>query len=77
MLAGDCTEAGRRLSIAAALAATIIGGWAAAPFAPSAPMHIANANDVETVMRGKRIYADYCASCHGRYFARATALAAR
>jgi mono/diheme cytochrome c family protein len=65
MLAGGFKKAGRRLSIAAALA--IIGGWAAAHFASSGPMHIANANDVETVRSGKRIYSDYCASCHGRY----------
>ncbi|MBV9318763.1 MAG: c-type cytochrome [Mycobacterium sp.] len=67
MLAGGLARTGRRLSIAAALTVTIVGGWAAALLAPSPPMHIADANDVETVMRGKQIYSGHCASCHGRY----------
>jgi S-disulfanyl-L-cysteine oxidoreductase SoxD len=67
MLAGDLARTGRRLSIAAAVTVTIIGGWVAARLAPSAPMHIADANDAETVIRGKQIYAGHCASCHGRY----------
>jgi len=45
----------------------IIGGWAALHFAPSAPTHIADSNDVNTVMRGKQIYAGHCGACHGRY----------
>ena len=67
MLAGGLVRPGRRRSIAAALAVTIIGGWAAAHLAPSASMHVADANDVETVRHGKQIYAGHCASCHGRY----------
>ena len=67
MLAGDLARTGRRLSIAAALTVTIIGGWPAPHVAPSASRHIADANDVKTVMRGRQIYSSYCASCHGRY----------
>jgi mono/diheme cytochrome c family protein len=63
---GGVVKTGRWLSIAAALTATAVVGWAAA-HSPSAAMHIADANDPATVVRGKRIYADHCASCHGRY----------
>jgi S-disulfanyl-L-cysteine oxidoreductase SoxD len=67
MPAGGVVKTASWLSIAAALTATTVVGWAAAHFPPSAPMHIADANDPATVMRGKRIYSDHCASCHGRY----------
>ena len=67
MFAGGLARTGRQLSIAAALTVTIIGGWAAAHLARSASRDIADANDVETVMRGRQIYSSHCASCHGRY----------
>ena len=67
MRAGGSARTGRRLSIAAAVPMIIIGGWAALHFAPSAPTHIADSNDVNTVMRGKQIYAGHCGACHGRY----------
>jgi len=64
---GGVVKTGRWLSIAGALTATTVVGWSVAHFPTSASMHIADANDLETVMRGKRIYSDRCASCHGRY----------
>jgi mono/diheme cytochrome c family protein len=34
---------------------------------PPALSHFADAEDAATVMRGKRVYMQHCASCHGRY----------
>ena len=65
--AGGVVKTGLWLGIAAALTAAIVVGWAAAHFPPSAPTHIADADDPVALMHGRRIYSSHCASCHGRY----------
>jgi cytochrome c5 len=67
MPGGGVVKTGLWLSIAAALTATTVVGWAPAHVPPSATMHIADANDPATVVRGKRIYSNNCAPCCGRY----------
>src|SRR6516225_3640007 len=67
MSAGSVVKTGRWSSIASVLIAATLVGWATARFPPATPPHIANADDLATVMRGRRIYSDHCASCHGRY----------
>jgi len=67
MPAGSVVKTGRWSSIASMLIAAIVVGWAIARLPPATPPHIADADDLATVMRGRRIYSDHCASCHGRY----------
>jgi mono/diheme cytochrome c family protein len=67
MPTGGLTNTVRWLSIAVPLTPATAVGWGAAFFSPPAATHIADAQDSATVTRGRRIYADHCASCHGRY----------
>lgn len=53
------------LLVAATLAAAILFA-SLVPLSKAANIHLANADDVSTVLRGKPLYMRYCASCHGR-----------
>jgi mono/diheme cytochrome c family protein len=54
------------LGLAVALALAVLGYAALAPDRPAAAeTHFADASDIPTVLKGKGIYARYCASCHG------------
>jgi S-disulfanyl-L-cysteine oxidoreductase SoxD len=52
--------------LAALLAATPVTAMLALRVPSSPPMHYADAENAETVKEGKRLYAQDCASCHGR-----------
>jgi mono/diheme cytochrome c family protein len=55
------------LGLAIALALATLGYAALWPHRPAAAeTHFADASDIPTVLKGKGIYARYCASCHGR-----------
>ena len=51
---------------AATLCASALVIWAAAAAATDVPAHFADATDTAQVVAGRRIYAQRCASCHGR-----------
>jgi mono/diheme cytochrome c family protein len=51
-------------SLAAAIPFTVI--WNVHRTSSPAMGHFANADDLVTVMRGKQVYMERCASCHGR-----------
>lgn len=55
-----------RRDAAAALCATVLLIWAHAPQAAPSLVHFADATDTAKVMAGRRLYAQRCASCHGR-----------
>jgi mono/diheme cytochrome c family protein len=65
--AGGLVKTARLACFAAVLSAAAVVGSAAVHFGPPTPLHIADANDSAIVLRGRRIYSDHCASCHGRY----------
>ena len=43
--------------------AAVVAAWAGEPAVP----HFANADDPAAVLRGQHVYAQQCASCHGRH----------
>lgn len=55
-----------RRDAAAALCATVLLIWGAASEAAHVPVHFADATDTAKVTAGRHIYAQRCASCHGR-----------
>lgn len=55
------------LLIAGVLGAAGLVLWFALPHASASAMHLANADDLAAVVRGKQLYKGYCASCHGHY----------
>ena len=55
-----------RRDAAVALCATVLLLWTATPRAADSPSHFADATDRAQVTAGRRLYAQRCASCHGR-----------
>jgi S-disulfanyl-L-cysteine oxidoreductase SoxD len=60
----------RKLLLGCGVAALLAASAVAAAFAlraPAAPLaHFADAENTQTVLEGKKLYASHCASCHGR-----------
>jgi mono/diheme cytochrome c family protein len=56
-----------RRALAAAVATALWVGTAFATRAAAADNQVANATNSASVVLGKRLYAAYCAGCHGRY----------
>jgi S-disulfanyl-L-cysteine oxidoreductase SoxD len=52
--------------VAAALGIAAFCAWLGMPAPAMGDAHFADADDSTMVMRGKKIYMGYCASCHGR-----------